>query len=156
LFQAQFFKVEIYSFLHSLSLATLMIISFFCAPTARIFSGGRPEAGGFSAASRTVDGCFWLALLASPQENQATHNQAVRQALDGASDGVVRANDDSGPSDGVEVFRSNDDPGPSGRGIFSGRAGSALQAKAGGRSGLPKGRMAESDNAGMVAAYTRI
>jgi len=55
--------------------------------TTPIFSGGRPEAGGFSAASRTVDGCFWLALLASRQENQATHNQAVRQALDGASDG---------------------------------------------------------------------
>ena len=55
--------------------------------TTPIFSGGRPEAGGFSAASRTVDGCFWLALLASSQENQADHNQAVRQALDGASDG---------------------------------------------------------------------
>jgi len=55
--------------------------------TTPIFSGGRPEAGGFSAASRTVDGCFWLALLASSQENQAAHNQAVRQALDGASDG---------------------------------------------------------------------
>lgn len=55
--------------------------------TTPIFSGGRPEAGGFSAASRTVDGCFWLALLAARQENQATHNQAVRQALDGASDG---------------------------------------------------------------------
>ena len=55
--------------------------------TTPIFSGGRPAAGGFSAASRTVDGCFWLALLASSQENQATHNQAVKQALDGASDG---------------------------------------------------------------------
>ena len=55
--------------------------------TTPIFSGGRPEAGGFSAASRTVDGCFWLALLASSQENQAAHNQAIRQALDGASDG---------------------------------------------------------------------
>ncbi len=55
--------------------------------TTPIFSGGRPEAGGFSAASRTVDGCFWLALLASSQENQAAHNQAVRRALDGASDG---------------------------------------------------------------------
>ena len=55
--------------------------------TTPIFSGGRPAAGGFSAASRTVDGCFWLALLASSQENQAAHNQAIRQALDGASDG---------------------------------------------------------------------
>lgn len=55
--------------------------------TTPIFSGGRPAASGFSAASRTVDGCFWLALLASSQENQAAHNQAVRQALDGASDG---------------------------------------------------------------------
>jgi len=101
-------------------------------------TGGPLEAGGWPA-SAAVSG-----------------NGGVVGTLDGASDGVVRANDDSGPSAGVEVARSNDDPGPSGRGIFFGRAGSALKARPGGRSGLPKGRMAESENAGMVAAYPNL
>lgn len=64
--------------------ATQQAAPYFTAP---IFSGGKTEAGGFSAASRTVDGCFWLALLASAQENQVAHNQAVRQTLDGSGDG---------------------------------------------------------------------
>ena len=91
-----------------------------------------------------------------PASAAVSGNGGAVGTLDGASDGVVRANDDSGPSAGVEVARSNDDLGPFGRGIFFGRAGSALQARPGGRSGLPKGRMAEWENAGTVAICPKL
>ena len=54
--------------------------------TVPIFNDGRPEPDGFPARERTVDGCYWLALLASAHSDQLTHNGVVQEALGGGDD----------------------------------------------------------------------
>ena len=83
-------------------------------------------------------------------------NGGVVGTGDGAGDGSVGANDDSGPSAGVGFARAVDDAGPLGRGIFFGRAGSAFEANPGGRLGLPKGRMADNEIVSTVAACSSL
>jgi predicted phage baseplate assembly protein len=54
--------------------------------TRPIFQAGQLEPAGYSSAARTVDGCFWLALLAADQgdgEKQDAHNRALLDALGG-------------------------------------------------------------------------
>jgi predicted phage baseplate assembly protein len=60
--------------------------------TRPLFNGGQAATEGYNAGARTVDGCFWLALLAADQgdsQRQAMHNAAVLEAL-GGEDGRER------------------------------------------------------------------
>jgi predicted phage baseplate assembly protein len=60
--------------------------------TRPLFNGGQAAMEGYNAGASTVDGCFWLALLAADQgdtQRQANHNAAVLEAL-GGEDGRER------------------------------------------------------------------